>query len=126
MLNGAFALYLSDKKVESTTGVVQLCATKTEKALLTSENVLEGIECGTIATSSALLQCLRIARLLNDSEAVKWFQYEYGGYPKDLNGLVLNEAWTVACQHGRSFVKDGKVSIFVSLASELEAKIESR
>ena len=42
---------------------------KIEKALEACEKVLDGIEDGTISVSSALLQCLKIARLLNDEEA---------------------------------------------------------
>ena len=40
--------------------------TKTEKALATCEKVLEGIEDESVSASSALLQCLKIARLIND------------------------------------------------------------
>ena len=56
--------------------------TKTESAQLACEKVLNGIEDDTITTTSALLQCLKIARLLNDVDAIIWLQYEYGGYPK--------------------------------------------
>ena len=46
--------------------------TKIEKALEACEKVLDGIEENLISTSSALLQCLKISRLLNDYEAIKW------------------------------------------------------
>ena len=54
--------------------------TKTENALVACEKVLNGIEDNTITVTSALLLCLKIARLLNDTDAIMWLQYEYGGY----------------------------------------------
>ncbi|SCY19923.1 hypothetical protein SAMN02910370_01673 [Lachnospiraceae bacterium XPB1003] len=54
-----------------------------ENALVACEKVINGIEDETISTSSALLQCSKIARLTNDEEAIIWFQYEYGGYVED-------------------------------------------
>ena len=53
--------------------------TKTEKALEACEKVLNGIEDNAITVTSALLLCLKIARLLNDTDAIIWLQYEYGG-----------------------------------------------
>ena len=100
--------------------------TKSEQALKTCEQVLEGVELGTLTTSSVLLQCLRIARLINDAEAITWFQYEYGGYPKSENGHILKDAFQVAYKNGRgSITKDGTQEIFLDLVSELEAKIAS-
>lgn len=70
--------------------------TKTESAQLACEKVLNGIEDDTITTTSALLQCLKIARLLNDVDAIIWLQYEYGGYPKDKDGVhIPTEVWNV-------------------------------
>ena len=66
--------------------------TKMEKALIACEKVVEGIEDETISTSSAMLQCSKIARLTNDEESLIWLQYEYGGYPRDKEGKVLSEA----------------------------------
>lgn len=52
---------------------------KIDRVLLSCEKVIDGIEDETITTESALLQCLKIARLLNDEESIIWLQYEYGG-----------------------------------------------
>jgi len=97
-----------------------------EQAVATCERVLEGIESASISTSSALLQCLRIARLLNDIDAIIWLQYEYGGYPRDVKGYVLQDAWEIGYKNGRGFLQDGKKVIFSSLASELEEAIISK
>ncbi|EML1139379.1 hypothetical protein KWK98_019370 [Clostridioides difficile] len=98
---------------------------KIEKALEATEQVLEGIEDQTLSTSSALLKCLKIARLLNDIESLTWLQYEYSGYPKDKNGNIINKAWNVGNNHGRGFIDNGESVIFIELASELEADIVS-
>ena len=96
---------------------------KIEKALNACEKVLDGIEDATITTSSALLQCLKIARLLNDQDAILWLQYEYGGYPKNKNGYIQEEAWNIAYKNGRGYFKEGKEYVFLELSSELEEKI---
>lgn len=97
---------------------------KIEKALDACEKVLDGIEESTISTSSALLLCLRIARLLNDQNAITWLQYEYGGYPRVEDGHVEHKAWEIAYNNGRGYINDGDKVIFTELASELEEKTE--
>lgn len=97
---------------------------KIEKALDSCEKVLDGIEEGTISTSSALLLCLRIARLLNDQNAITWLQYEYGGYPRTEDGHIEHKAWEIAYNNGRGYINDGDRVIFTELASELEEKTE--
>ena len=96
---------------------------KIDRVLLSCEKVIDGIEDETITTESALLQCLKIARLLNDEESIIWLQYEYGGYPRNEEGYVLSNAWNLAYNKGRGFIQDGKQCIFIELASELEEKI---
>lgn len=99
---------------------------KIEKALIACEKVIEGIEDDTISTSSALLQCSKIARLTNDEEAVIWFQYEYGGYPRKDDGHLEKNAWDIAVLAGRAYKEDGKKYVFTDLASELEEKISAQ
>ena len=98
---------------------------KKEQALIACDNVLNGIEDDTISSSSALLQCLKIARLTNDQEATIWLQYEYGGYPRGKDGYVLHDAWEVAYANGRGYMENGKPHIFLELAAELEEKIQA-
>ena len=101
--------------------------TKREKALEACEKVLEGIEENSISTSSALLQCLKISRLLNDYNAIVWLQYEYGGYPRTDDGKhIQSEAWEIAYKNGRGYINDGNKVIFTELASELEEKITAQ
>ena len=99
---------------------------KIEKAAIACENVLDGIENNTISTSSALLQCLKIARLLGDQDAIIWLQYEYGGYPRAEDDHIEHSAWQVAYNNGRGYSQEGKQYIFTELASELEEKIQTQ
>ena len=100
--------------------------TKTENALVACEKVLNGIEDNTITVTSALLLCLKIARLLNDTDAIMWLQYEYGGYPRNKNGYIQKEAWHIAWGKGRGYIEDGKELVFSEIASELEEKIAAQ
>ncbi len=102
-------------------------ATKRLQALDACDKVINGIEDGTVTVSSALLQCMKIARLVNDTDGQEWLSYEYGGYPKTDEGLVTNSGWDIATHYGRSFIsnEDKKRHIFLELAAELEESIES-
>ncbi len=105
-------------------------STKREQALDACEKVINGIEDGTITVTSSLLLCKKIARLVDDSEGQEWLCYEYGGYPRGEDGLILRDAWQVAANHGRSYLSkdtDGKrkTVIFSDLCGELEATIDS-
>lgn len=106
--------------------------TRKEQALDACDKVINGIEDGTITTSSALLLCKKIARLVNDEDGQEWLDYEYNGYPEcKESGKILASAYKVACQHGRSFIKQNsdikkfEEYIFVDVASELEQSVES-
>lgn len=98
---------------------------KLEQAKVTCEAVLDGIECNTIPTSSALLQCLRIARLLGDSDSIMWLQCEYGGYPRTSEGILTAEGRAIARLHGRQCVEKEKSYLFMELVSELEVQVSS-
>lgn len=99
---------------------------KIEKALSACETVIEGIENGTISVESSLLQCLKIARLTNDTDGMIWLQYEYGGYPRDESGKIERPAFTIAYNNGRGSIDKEKQYIFTELASELEEKINAQ
>lgn len=50
--------------------------TKYEQALEACEKILTGIELGTLTTSAMLMLCLRVARLTNDEDVIRWLEYE--------------------------------------------------
>lgn len=96
--------------------------TKRLQAIAACEKIINGIEDGEITISSALLQCMKVARLVNDVDAIEWLNYELGGYPRNDKGYLTTSAWDVAVQHGRSYVdkKDKKTYVFTDLVAELE------
>lgn len=101
-------------------------ATRRLQAMDACEKVITGIEDGGITTSSALLLCKNIARLVNDTEGQEWLSYEYGGYPTTKEGYITDRSWKLAIRHGRSFYsKDKECRIFAELAAELEEAIAS-
>ena len=79
-------------------------STRRLQALEACEKVINSIENGEMSTSSALLMCKKIARLVNDIDGQEWLTYEYSGYPRDNEGYLTNAAWNVAFQHGRGYV----------------------
>ena len=97
-------------------------ATKRLQAIAACEKIINGVEDGEITISSALLQCMKVARLVNDVDAIEWLNYELGGYPRNDKGYLTTSAWDVAVQHGRSYVdkKDKKTYVFTDLVAELE------
>lgn len=97
-------------------------ATRRIQAIDACEKVINGIEDGVITISSALLQCMKIARLVNDFDAMEWLNYELGGYPRNDEGYLTTSAWAMAVQHGRSYVdkEDKKTYVFTDLAAEME------
>lgn len=102
-------------------------ATRRLQALEACEKIINGIEDGEITISSALLQCMKVARLVNDVDAMEWLNYELGGYPRNDNGYLTTSAWDIAVQHGRSYVDrdDKKTYVFSDLAAELESMISN-
>lgn len=101
--------------------------TRRLQALDACEKVINGIEDGKITTSSALLLCKKIARLVNDINGQEWLTYEYGGYPQTDKGYIAASAYNIAVQHGRSYIsqKDKNQYIFTEISAELEESIAS-
>ena len=105
-------------------------STKKIQALEACDKVINGIEDGELSVSSALLLCKKIARLMNDQTGLEWLNYEHSGYPRDNNGKIVNKAWQIGAEHGRSYQVKGKDNenvkvIFVELCNELETAIDS-
>lgn len=101
--------------------------TKRAQALEACDKVINGIEDDSITISSALLQCMKIARLVNDTEGQEWLRYEYGGYPQTKDGFIELDAWKIGYRHGRGYIsnKDKEKHIFLELAAELEEVIKN-
>lgn len=90
----------------------------------TCGELLEDMELERTTVSSALLRCLRIARLLNDTDAMAWLRFEYGGYPRRPDGSVTAYGLNIARAHGRCCRSGSEERVFLSLASELEERLD--
>ncbi len=97
-------------------------------ALSLSQEILKNIEFNEIPLDHAVLKVARLARLINDAEAMEWLRYEQEGYTLTPDG-VPETAWDIAAKRGRHFLqKEGdetKEYIFVESISALEAQIMS-
>lgn len=65
------------------------------EALELSDEILKNIELSEIPLTNIALKACRLARLLNDFEHQKIFEYEAGGYPNSPNG-VSEETYRIA------------------------------
>lgn len=84
-----------------------------EQALQLSEEILSNIELNELSLTNITLKASRLARLLDDFEFQKIFQYEYSGYPKGINGIE-KDIWSLLKKVNRTyFIKqeddDGKI-----------------
>ncbi len=100
---------------------------KIDEALKVSEEILNSFEDYTKKVSNTLLKCLKLARLMEDEEAIQWILCEIHGYKSSKDGIP-SDLFEIGASHGReNNMKDekGNRTIFTELASELEDKIES-
>jgi hypothetical protein len=104
---------------------------KNSEALVLSEEIIKNIELNEVPLRSIVLKCARLARLVNNTNAVDFFKYELAGYPTDDEGRVLYEAFELARLGNRRFRQkdptDGQMKdyIFPQTVASLEAEVEA-
>ncbi len=76
-----------------------------EEAVGLSGEVLRNIELGEVPLTQIALKSSRLARLLNEFEVQRIFEYEAGGYPTE-RGSVPPESWRLAVAAGRKLVNE--------------------
>ena len=74
--------------------------TKIEEALKVSEDILNSFEDYTQKVSSVLLKCLKLARLMEDEEAIEWLSCELHGYKSSKDGIP-SDLFELGASHGR-------------------------
>jgi hypothetical protein len=98
------------------------------EALGLSEDLLRAIELSQIPLTNAALMAARLARLLNDFDHQKIFEYESGGYPSSPTG-VSPDVWRLAVLSGRTYKQkfEEEVKTYARLESieQLEALLEA-
>jgi hypothetical protein len=87
------------------------------EALELAESLLENVELGQIGPVDVARRASRLARLLDDQEAMAWLQYEVGGYPA--TGLDTNSA--AAARRSRREAPENKLWTRSLASSEADA-----
>lgn len=108
---------------------VKPSAAALREALALSEEILRNIELSELPMPNVALKASRLARLLNDFEYQKIFEYEAGGYPTTPSG-VPPEVWRLADLAGRVYQKKNDKGQITSVAilesiEQLETQVEA-
>ena len=109
---------------------------KFEEALQISEEILSDLELDRITLSKICFKCLRLTRLLWDTDATKWFTLEIHWY--DYNNVIpwvqINEYYPIWVNHGRwiladkvwtDWAKQQETNFWSASISSLETSIQS-
>jgi len=98
---------------------------KLDAALELSEEILSELEDASNKTSIIVLKCLKLARLMDDYDAVDWLICEIEGYKVTKSGIRA-ELFELGVKHGRETEGNEKGrTMFTDLAGELELLTES-
>lgn len=98
--------------------------TRRAEALVLSDELLDDIELHRLSPIDAARKCSRLARLLDDAEAMAWLQYETGGFP---SGGLDAQASKSATRSGRLAKpgEDGKPRYWTASLGQLSLDVES-
>jgi hypothetical protein len=93
------------------------------EALVLAEQLLEDVELARLAGIDIARRALRLARLLDDGDAVQWLQYEVAGYPTPLD----DESVQAAERSGRRAIpaEDGKPRWWTNSLTEMETQADT-
>jgi hypothetical protein len=98
------------------------------EALELSESLLRAIELSQLPLTNIALMAVRLARLLNDFDHQKIFEYEAGGYPSSATG-VTPSVWRLAVVAGRTYQKkeNEEIKTYAKIESieQMESLLES-
>jgi hypothetical protein len=98
------------------------------EALSLSAEVLADVELSRTPLTNAALKASRLARLLNEFDYQKVFQYEAGGYPTTATGMP-REIWRLATLANRKYEhkagEDVKEVAFIESIEQLEEQIQA-
>ena len=88
-----------------------------------AEELLTDIELSRTTGPGLMRKASRLARLLDDVDAMNWLQFEVSGYPKD--GPLPPEPWAAAIRSGRTHLSDGQLVADTRHVGAIEASIEA-
>ncbi|MFD3731464.1 hypothetical protein [Streptomyces sp. NPDC058632] len=92
------------------------------EALKLSEDLLSDIELTRIPAQDIARKASRLARLIDDFEAIEWLSYEVSGYPQ--NGLDKKSVAAAKRSNRETQNDDGKIAYWTSLLSRFQASVD--
>jgi hypothetical protein len=98
------------------------------EAIALSDEILRNIELSELPLAAIALKASRLARLLNESDYQKAFEYEAGGYPSTAGGIPP-DAWALAVIAGRRYEEKEKKTeevknyVYIHSIAEIEEAI---
>lgn len=79
---------------------------RSDQALELSDEILQNIELSEVPLQTVIQKTLRLARLINDMEAVEWVREELKGFSKDANGFLTTTAWEACKRSNRTYYNE--------------------
>ncbi len=93
-----------------------------QEALHLAEDLLADIELLRLTPPEIARKASRLARLLDDDEAMTWLRFEVAGYP---TGALPPDAWEAARRSNRRFVNDdGEERAHTTMLGQLQVNID--
>jgi hypothetical protein len=101
-------------------------ASKRADALKLAEEVLSDIELGRFPATQIALKCARLARLLDDVEAMKWLHYEIAGFDYAGDNIFTSEAFAAGLRSNRGVRgESGEQLMQPAPLGQLEAAVDA-
>jgi AbiTii len=95
--------------------------TRRQAALALAEELLGNIELRELPPAVLVSKTSRLARLLDDEQALGWLRYEISGYP-----TLDRHAWAAAERSNRVMLRDdGTPGAYTMLVGQLEADVRA-
>lgn len=107
------AASLSDTHLES----ALVPTSRRQEALLLADELLRNIELSELPAPEVARKAYRLARLVDDADAVTWLAYEVGGYPDA--GLDA-DSWAAAMRSNRGVTNADGEPAALTQSAELE------
>lgn len=102
--------------------MVEQARTRRQAATTLADELLEDIELGRLLPQNIVRKASRVARLLDDAEAVSWLSFEVAGYP---NTKLAPDAWAAAKRSGRVRETEDGARASTSSLGAMQANVEA-
>jgi hypothetical protein len=101
-------------------------ASRREEALALADYLLSDIELARLPAQDIAKKTSRLARLLDDTDALAWLSYEISGFHREPSRYLSQEAATNARRSNRMFIDErGTVRFNVAHLAELQSEIDA-